>query len=76
MMVRLRTSEGFRYNLDLPENSQNQAWYPEFIANIDAEAAKGTLMANSEGFRILPEHWMTSDTIISNLMMTPDENNQ
>ena len=75
MMVRLRTSEGFRYNLDLPENSHKQAWHPEFITNINAEAAKGTLMANSEGFRILPEHWMTSDTIISNLMMTHDENN-
>jgi len=75
MMVRLRTSEGFRYNFDLPKNSQKQAWYQEFITNIEAEVAKGTLVANSEGFRILPEHWMTSDTIISNLMMTHDENN-
>ena len=73
-MVRLRTNEGFRYRADLPENIE-KVWYEEFMRNVEAEAAKGTLVANSEGFRILPEHWMTSDSIISNLMISHDENN-
>lgn len=74
IMVRLRTNEGFRYRADLPENIE-KVWYEEFMRNVEAEAAKGTLVANSEGFRILPEHWMTSDSIISNLMISHDENN-
>lgn len=68
LMVRLRTSEGFRYQRDLPKEVpllvKNQ-----LLKNVEVAMRKNDLFPLPDGYKILPEHWMRSDQIISNLFV-------
>lgn len=68
LMVRLRTSEGFRYQRDLPKEVpalvKNQ-----LLKNVEIAMSKGELFPLPDGYKILPENWMRSDQIISDLFV-------
>jgi hypothetical protein len=69
-MVRLRTSEGFRWETDVP----NTLGGPEFEVlqrSVARATSKGRLQKTSNGFVIPPEQWMQSDAIIAELFLSP-----
>ena len=69
LMVRLRTADGFRYSKDLPQSGLSTADEEAFRKNIDEGLRSGVIAPINDGFRILPENWMTSDAIIAGLMI-------
>ncbi|HCP40780.1 MAG TPA: coproporphyrinogen III oxidase [Cryomorphaceae bacterium] len=73
LMVRLRTADGFRYSKDLPQLGLDNAHEEAFRINIDAGLRAGVIAPINDGFRILPENWMTSDAIIAGLMIDHDD---
>ncbi len=69
IMVRLRTAQGFRFDKDLPEGHINTEVRDELLVSTEAGFKKGVIYPMPDGFRILPENWMTSDDIIASLMI-------
>ena len=69
LMVRLRTADGFRYSKDLPQRGLSTAVEEAFRKNIAEGLRSGVIAPINDGFRILPENWMTSDAIIAGLMI-------
>jgi len=74
IMVRLRTAQGFRFNRDLPKEHVSAELRNELLVSTQAGFKKGVIYPMPDGFRILPENWMTSDSIIASLMI--DHNNE
>ena len=68
-MVRLRTAQGFRFDKDLPEGHINTEVRDQLLVSTEAGFKKGVIYPMPDGFRILPENWMTSDDIIAGLMI-------
>lgn len=69
IMVRLRTAQGFRFNKDLPKDHLSTEIRNELLVSTEAGFKKGVIYPMPDGFRILPENWMTSDDIIASLMI-------
>ena len=70
LMIRLRTSEGFRWETDVP----NTLGGPELEVlqrSVARATSKGRLQKTSNGFVIPPEQWMQSDAIIAELFLSP-----
>ena len=74
LMVRLRTAEGFRFDKDIPTIDENNRWFKQLQNHVETGLKKGIIHPMPNGFRILPENWMTSDAIIASLMIDHDEN--
>jgi oxygen-independent coproporphyrinogen-3 oxidase len=73
LIVRLRTAEGFRFNFDLPQMDVNNPALKQLKNNVEGGFNRGIIHPMPNGFRILPEKWMTSDSIIASLMIDHDE---
>jgi len=71
LMVRLRTSEGFRYQRDLPKDIPIRI-KTQLLKNVDNAMSRGDLFPLPDGYKILPEKWMRSDHIITNLFVDPE----
>lgn len=69
IMVRLRTSQGFRFDKDLPKDHLSAEVRNELLVSTEAGFKRGVIYPMPDGFRILPENWMTSDDIIAGLMI-------
>ena len=74
LMVRLRTVEGFRFDKDIPPIDENSRWFKQLQIHVETGLKKGIIHPMPNGFRILPENWMTSNAIIASLMIDHDEN--
>ena len=73
LMVRLRTADGFRYSTDLPQRGLSTFHKKAFRKNVEAALRSGVIASINDGFRILPENWMTSDAIIAGLMIDHED---
>ena len=73
LMVRLRTADGFRYSTNLPQCGLSTANEEAFRKNVEAALRSGVIAPINDGFRILPENWMTSDAIIAGLMIDHED---
>lgn len=73
IMVRLRTAQGFRFDKDLPKEHLSSEIRSQLLNSTEAGFKKGVIYPMPDGFRILPENWMTSDDIIAGLMIEHDD---
>jgi len=73
LMVRLRTADGFRFDDDIPQIGKDNPLFKRLQKNVENGFKKEIIHPMPNGFRILPENWMTSDAIIASLMIDHDE---
>ena len=73
LMVRLRTADGFRFDDDIPQIDKGNPLFKRLQKNVENGFKKEIIHPMPNGFRILQENWMTSDTIIASLMIDHDE---
>ena len=73
LMVRLRTADGFRFDDDILQIDKDNPLFKQLQNNVENGFKKEIIHPMPNGFRILPENWMTSDAIIASLMIDHDE---